>query len=196
MEQALNLHSGRSAWVDALRPAHASTAVQVAAILFFVAATALGAQVRIYLWEVPITLQTLFVYGSGLFLGARNGLLSMLLYLTLGMFLPVFAGDGHGPSYLLAAGTAGYLLGMPLASLVTGALSRHRKSIAGSLLSVVAGSLTLFACGVTWLHFAAGHATWAESIEVGWLRFIVFDAIKVIMVAFAYSGLRRFLPRR
>ena len=44
--------------------------------MLFAALTALGAQVRIYLWEVPITLQTIFVYGGGLCLGARNGFLS------------------------------------------------------------------------------------------------------------------------
>ena len=92
MANNLTARSSRTLWIDALSPDRASVLVQVLAISSFAVATALGAQVRIYLWEVPITLQTLFVYGSGLVLGARNGLLSMLLYLVLGMFLPVYAG--------------------------------------------------------------------------------------------------------
>ena len=73
---------------------------------------------RIYLWEVPFTLQTLVVYGSGLYLGWRNGFLSMLLYLMLGFFFPVFAGDTFGPAYLFGAVTAGYLLAYPISAAV------------------------------------------------------------------------------
>ena len=91
---ALALHSPRSASVDLLRSDRASVLTQAAGIVGFALLAVLGAQVRIYLWEVPITLQTLAVYGSGLFLGWRNGTLSMLLYLTLGLFFPVFAGEG------------------------------------------------------------------------------------------------------
>ena len=67
------LHSGRVAGVDVLRDARVSVALQVCAIGAFAGLTVLGAQVRIYLWDIPITLQTVFVYGSGLFLGSRNG---------------------------------------------------------------------------------------------------------------------------
>ncbi len=66
MATLLTLHSPRLVTVDALRQEQASAAVQVLGIVGFALLTALGAQVRIYLWEVPITLQTLFVYGSGL----------------------------------------------------------------------------------------------------------------------------------
>ena len=103
---ALALHSPRSASVDLLRSDRASVLTQAAGIVGFALLAILGAQVRIYLWEVPITLQTLAVYGSGLFLGWRNGTLSMLLYLTLGLFFPVFAGDGYGPAYLFGAASA------------------------------------------------------------------------------------------
>lgn len=191
MALSITLHTHRTAAVDAIRADRASAAVQIAGVVLFALLTALGAQVRIYLWEVPITLQTLFVYGSGLFLGSRNGMLSMLLYLTLGLVFPVYAGEGYGVAYLLAAASTGYLIGMPLAAAVIGTLSKHWNTLSGSVLSLIAGSLTLFTAGVLWLHFAAGHATWAESIEIGWLRFVVFDAAKLIFVGLLYSGVRR-----
>ena len=178
-----------------MRPDQATALVQAMAVVFFAVATAAGAQVRIYLWEVPITLQTLFVYGSGLMLGGRNGLLSMLLYLALGMFLPVFAGDGYGPAYVFGAVSGGYLIGMPVAAAVTGFLAAGWRAPAGILASTVLGSLSLFACGVIWLHYAAGHLTWWQSIDAGWVRFLPFDAVKVLLVTTAYSGLRRFVPR-
>ena len=81
MESTLKLQTGRQATVDALRNADASLGLQIAGIVGFALLTALGSQVRLYIWEVPFTLQTLAVYGSGLYLGARNGLLAELMYL-------------------------------------------------------------------------------------------------------------------
>ncbi len=191
MTTLLRLHSPRLALVDALRQERAATAVQVLGIVGFALLTALGAQVRIYLWEVPFTLQTLVVYGSGLYLGWRNGLLAQLLYLTLGLFLPVYAGDGFGPAYLFGAVTGGYLLAYPLVAAVVGLLSKRWNSLTGSTASMLAGSLVIFTCGVVWLHFAAGHATWFESIEKGWLRFIPVDLAKIMLVSLLYTGTRQ-----
>ena len=186
----LNLSSAFSS-VDAIREERASALVQVLGIVGFALLTAFGAQVRLYVWEVPFTLQTLAVYGSGLYLGWRNGLLAQLLYLTLGLFLPVYAGDGHGFAYLLGAVSAGYLLGYPLSAAVIGLLSRRWNSLTGSLISMIAGSLVLFTCGVVVLHFAAGHATWFESLDKGWLRFIPVDIAKMLLVSILYTGSRR-----
>ena len=193
MATLLTLHSPRLATIDGLRQERAAAVVQVLGIVGFALLTVLGAQVRIYLWEVPITMQTLFVYGSGLYLGWRGGGLAMLLYLTLGMFFPVYAGDGFGPAYLFGAVSAGYLLGMPLAAAVIGRLSRRWNALTGSILSVMAGSAVLFTAGVIGLHFAADHATWFESIDKGWLRFVVFDLAKILFVGLVYTGTRRFL---
>ena len=193
MSTLLTLHSSRLATVDALRQEQASATVQVLGIVGFALLTALGAQVRLYLWEVPITMQTLFVYSSGLYLGWRNGMLAMLLYLALGLVFPVYAGDGFGPAYLFGAVSAGYLLGMPLSAAVIGRLSRRWNALTGSLLSILAGSLALFTVGVVWLHFAAEHTSWIESIDKGWLRFVLFDMAKILFVGLVYSGTRRFL---
>ena len=191
LNSTLKLHSSRTAWIDQLRQEHASVAAQVLSIIGFALLTALGAQVRVYLWEVPFTLQTVAVYGSGLFLGWRSGLLAQLLYLTLGLFLPVYAGGEMGPAYLFGAVSAGYLLAFPLSALAVGVLSKRWNTLTGSVLSLLAGSLAVFAGGVLWLHFAADHATWLESIEKGWLRFIPVDLAKILLVGLVYSGTRR-----
>lgn len=188
---ALALHSPRTTSVDLLRSDRASALTQAAGIVGFALLAILGAQVHIYLWEVPITLQTLAVYGSGLFLGWRNGLLAMGLYLLVGLFFPVFAGDGYGPAYLFGAVSAGYILAWPLVAAVIGAASERWNSFAGSVLSVVLGSVVLFTCGVVWLHYAADHATWLESIDKGWLRFVLWDVAKILLVGAAYTGARR-----
>ncbi len=191
MSITLSLHSPRTAWVDTLRSPDASTTIQIVSIITFALMTAVGAQIRIYLWEVPFTLQTVAVYGSGLFLGWRNGLLAQLLYIALGMALPVFAGPGFGAAYLFAAASAGYIVAFPLVAALSGRLSDRWNTLGGSVLSLFASSLLLFVIGVTWLHFAAGHMTWFESIDKGWLRFIPVDLAKIILVGLVYSGMRR-----
>lgn len=194
MSQLLQLRTPRTALVDRLRADEASAALQALGVTGFALLTALGAQfnVHIYLWEVPITLQTLAVYGSGLYLGWRNGMLAQLLYVAMGLFIPVYAGEGHGISYLMGAMSAGYLLAYPAAAAVIGALSERWNSLTGSMLATIGGSVILFTCGVIWLHYAADHATWWESIDKGWLRFVLIDLTKILFVGLLYTGTRQF----
>ncbi|MDX1419405.1 MAG: biotin transporter BioY [Rubricoccaceae bacterium] len=186
------LHSPRTATIDTLRSDRASVPLQAAGVVGFALLTGLLAQfeIRLYLWEVPISLQTVAVYGAGLALGSRNGFLALVLYLVLGLFLPFYAGGASGVAHLVGA-TGGYLVGMALAAAVIGAVSERFNTFAGSVLSVLAGSAVLFTCGVTWLHVAAGHATWWQSIDAGWLRFVVWDLTKVLFVSALYTGARR-----
>lgn len=193
MASLLSLRSSHTATIDGLRAENASALVQVLGVVGFALLTALGAQLhlRIYLWEVPITLGTVAVYASGLCLGARNGVLAQLLYIALGLFLPVYAGDGFAPAYFYASASAGYIVGYPLAAAIIGLLSTRWKTLSGSVLAMLAGSAVLFTCGVTWLHYAAGHASWLTSINHGWLRFALFDLLKILAIGGLYTGLRR-----
>jgi len=192
MSNLLSLRSSYTALVDSLREEKASALVQALGVTGFALLTALGAQIqfRVYLWEVPITLQTAAVYASGLYLGWRNGLFAQALYLVLGLFLPVFAGDGYGAGYLFGAVSAGYLLSYPLAAAVIGALSKRWKAFSGSTLASMIGAALIFTCGVVWLHYVAGHGTWLESIDKGFLRFAIIDLVKVLGVGLLYSGTR------
>jgi biotin transport system substrate-specific component len=194
MNARLILHTPQVAAIDGLRPERAPALVQVLGIVGFTLLTVLGAKVSLYLWEVPITLQTLAVYASGLYLGSRNGFLAQLLYLTLGLFFPVFAGETFGPAYLLTAGTAGYLLAYPLVALLVGRLSQRWNTLTGSVLCLVLGSLLLFTMGVAGLHFITG-MPWAEALDKGWLRFIPFDLAKLLFVGLLYTGTRHIALR-
>lgn len=189
------LHTSAPSLADALRRDHASVAMQVLGIVGFALLAALGAHVRIYLWEVPVTLQTVAVYGAGLFLGARNGALSMALYLGAGLFVPVFASEAFGLAYLTGAPSAGYLLAYPLVAALIGTLTARWNTLAGSALAMMLGMALLFTTGVVWLHVAAGHATWWESIYKGAVLFVVWDLLKVWVVAGGYTALRRLLQR-
>lgn len=195
MIQAASLSPTRSTPLAQMRSADASLLVQIAGIIGFALLAALGAQVRIYLWEVPITLQTAAVYGAGLFLGGRNGALAMLGYLLMGLFLPVFAGAESGMTYLVGAASTGYLLSYPLVAFLIGRMTSADASLGRLLGASALGALLLFTSGVTWLHFAAGHTTWAESIYKGFVLFITWDLCKVALVAGGYAGLNRLTNR-
>lgn len=196
MDSILGLRTTRVSTIDDLRSGSASAGVQVAGIVGFALLTALGAQFRLYLWEVPFTLQTFAVYGSGLYLGWRNGLLAQGLYLLLGLFLPVYAGDAFGPAYLFGAVSAGYLLAYPVVAALVGFMSKRLNGLTGSVLSMMAGSILLFTLGVTWLHYAADHTTWFESIDKGWLRFAPVDLAKILAVALLYQGSRSIFGKK
>ena len=185
------LAAPRSVLADLFRRSAAAPATQVLGIVAFAALAALGAQVRIYLWEVPITLQTVAVYGAGLVLGGRNGALAMGLYLAAGLVAPVFAGDAYGIGYLAGSASAGYLLAYPLVAALIGAMTAPDRTFVRSGLAMAAGMAVLFTCGVAWLHVVAGHATWWESVVKGALLFVVWDLAKVWLVAGADAGLRR-----
>ncbi len=190
MSVALSLPSAAS--VDRLRADDAPLALQAALIAGTALLTGLLAQfeLRIYLWEVPLTLQTLAVYASGLFLGRRNGALAMGLYLALGLVLPFFAGGASGLAHLLGA-SGGYLLAFPVVAFVAGAITRETRSAGRSLLALVAGSLVLFSMGVVGLHVFAGHEGWADSVVNGWLRFVPWDLTKIALVGSLYAAARR-----
>ena len=191
MASPLTLQSSRTATIDRLREEHASALRQAVGVVGFALLTVLCAQVRVYVWEVPISLNTLAVYGSGLYLGWRNGFLAQLLYVALGFFVPVYAGDGTGLTYFHSAVSAGYLLGYPFAAAVIGLLSKRWKAFGGSVMAMIAGSFVLFTCGVVWLHYAAGHASWFTSLDRGFLRFVLIDLAKILVIGAMYSGSRQ-----
>lgn len=181
----------RPASIDRLRAADAPLALQAAGVVGFAALTALLAQaeLRIYLWEIPLTLQTVAVYASGLFLGRRNGAVAMGLYLLAGLALPIFSDGGSGLTHLLGV-TGGYLVGFPVASFLVGHLTRQRRTAGRSALALLAGSAALFACGVAGLVLLAD-APLAEAALNGWLRFVPWDLTKIALVAALYTGARR-----
>ena len=87
--------------------------------------TAVGAFIKIPIPYVPFTMQFFFSSLSGLVLGARNGALSQLLYLLIGLIgIPVFS-NGGGPQYIFQP-TFGYLLGLILAAYTIGKLTYNK----------------------------------------------------------------------
>ncbi len=92
---------------------------------------------------VPITLQTFGVMLAGCILGPWRGAAAVLLYLALGLFLPIYAEHSSGPGVWTGI-TWGYLLSFPIAAFVGGALVKYVAGPKGKTRAVV-----VFACSIT-----------------------------------------------
>jgi biotin transport system substrate-specific component len=144
------------------------------------ALTAAGAYLVIPIGPVPIILQNIFVMLSGLLLGSRWGAASMGIYLLAGLLgLPVFAGGAGGIAKFLGP-TGGYLIGFLLAAFVIGLVAeRSGGRLWLNLLALVAGSLLIYLCGVTWLKTVLDVSI-HKALAMGMWPFLPGDALKIV----------------
>lgn len=143
---------------------------------------------------VPVTGQTFAALLVGTALGARRGLLSMLLYAVIGMAgLPWFADGASG----MAFPTFGYVIGMTLAAAVVGGLARRGgdRKVARTAGTMAIGSAVVYAVGVPYLAVAA-HMSLTEAVAAGLTPFLFGDALKAALAMGALPGVWRFLQRR
>jgi len=143
------------------------------------ALTAAGAYMAIPIGPVPIVLQNLFIYLTGLLLGWRWGLATVGVYLLAGALgLPVFAG-GLGGVGRIVGPTGGYLIGFLPAVFLIGWISARGKGKAiVDVLAMIAGTAVIYALGVTWLKVLTGMG-WEKTLAVGMLPFLIGDALKI-----------------
>ena len=143
------------------------------------ALTAAGAYLAIPLGPVPIVLQNLFIMLAGLLLGGRWGLISVAVYLLAGAVgLPVFAGGTGGVGKFVGP-TGGYLLGFGAAAYLIGIISESgRGRVTIDVLAMVAGTLIIYAFGVSWLKVVTG-ISFSKALTVGMLPFLIGDALKI-----------------
>lgn len=169
----------------------------------FAALTAAGAFIRVPLPPVPFTLQTLFVFVSAGFLGAKVGSLSQLIYLSVGLLgFPVFA-NGGGIGYIYTP-TFGFLLSYPIVAYVVGWLSKKytiegnssKEKILTYCWIYSIGTLLIFLVGIPFLmlnfKYVSGRAIDFNAII--WSTFIIFiptAILKIISAAWITERLRR-----
>lgn len=166
-----------------------STTRKVLMVLGGSALIALGAQVSVPMWPVPMTLQTLAVLLVGLTMGARLGAASVLAYLAQGAAgLPVFAGGAAGAVFLMGP-TAGFLWGFVAMAFLAGwAVERGlARGMLRTTLAALAVSAALYLPGVLWLT-AVTPLTLDGAIAAGMMPFVAGDAVKSVLAAVAVTG--------
>lgn len=144
---------------------------------------------------VPITAQTLGVMLCGSILGARNGALAVLLFLALtALGLPLLSG-GRGGIAVFASPSVGFLIGWPVAALVTGALMHWMKEVstAGTFNAAVVGGIgVVYLFGIPGIALVAGKPL----VEAFWgsMVFIPGDVIKAGICALVTVAVARARP--
>lgn len=138
---------------------------------------------------VPIVIQNAVLILSGLILGPRRSLFVALLFLALGLGLPVLAG---GRTVLSALGgpTAGYIGGYLVSPVVAGAIAyraparRRTAQIAWFVIAGAAALLAQYAFGSLGLIVRADMT--AQAAAAVQLPFLIPDSVKVaVMIAVA-----------
>lgn len=153
---------------------------------------------------VPITGQTFGVLLVGGALGFRRGLLAVLLYLAMGLLLPVYAGGGsgidsfasvEGGRFVLGA-TGGYLVGFLLAAAITGRLAElgWDRNVGGALAAMLVGNVAIYLVGVPWLALALD-VDLPTAIAFGLTPFVIVDLIKLAAAALVFPAAWRLVGR-
>jgi biotin transport system substrate-specific component len=160
------------------------------------ALTGLAAQVSVPVHgsPVPVTGQTFAALLVGTALGARRGVLSLLLYAFAGACgVPWFA-DGTSGS---ASVTFGYVLGMVAASAAVGALARRGadRSVWRTAGAMVVGEAVIYAIGVPYLAVAA-HLSLGRAIALGLTPYLIGDALKAALAMGLLPGAWKLVGRR
>ena len=127
----------------------------IAYVSLFAALTAVGAFIKIPIPYIPFTLQIVPVYLAGALLGPRIGMLSQLVYISIGLIgVPVFA-EGGGIGYIFKP-TFGYLLGYMAGAFTNGYLIQklqlHR--LYSIFLANMSTLFIVYLFGCAWLYVA------------------------------------------
>jgi len=165
--------------------------INVSLILFGTLLLTISAKVQVPFWPVPMTMQTFVVFLIGATYSIRLSFLTLVAYLFEGSIgLPVFAAGG-GIAYLTGP-TAGYLYGMTIAVVVISwfANEGYSSSYLKSFISIIIGSIIIFALGVLYLGSIIGYN---KALQAGLLPFIPSELFKIALAVLLIPTLKKIL---
>ena len=160
------------------------------------ALTAVGAYISIPIGPVPIVLQNLFVFLTGLLLGRKWGTIAITMYLLAGICgLPVFAGGKGGIGHVIGP-TGGYLIGYVPAVFFIGLLAeKGRGRPFFDLMGMLLGTAAIYGLGVPWLKLVT-NMSFAKTLALGMYPFLLGDAIKISVAIPLARKLRPMVERK
>ena len=190
---------GSRSLVDALVPEDRfqRLAWQVVLAVLGTLVLSISAKIKVPMWPVDASLQTLAVFVIAASYGMRLGTATLLLYLLEGALgLPVFQGTperGIGLAYM-AGPTGGYLVGFVAAAAIIGwCADRGWDRNPFKLLGVmVVAEVAMLALGALWLAHLFGID---KAFVYGIGPFIITDLLKIVLAACIVPALWRILRR-
>ncbi len=126
---------------------------------------------------VPFSLQVMAVAMTGIILGPKRGIISVIIYILMGAIgLPVFANFSGGLS-IIAGPTGGFILSFPIMALVAGLFSKKSNNIFFIFLGVAIGATINYLVGTVQFMLIT-KSSFMYSLTVCVVPFVIFDAFK------------------
>jgi biotin transport system substrate-specific component len=149
------------------------------------------AQITIPLPLIPITGQTLAIGIVATILGSRHSMITVLVYLTLGLIgLPVFSQFTSGFGILFGP-TGGYLIGfIPTAFLIGLWLEKTSYTYRQAFMANLIGMCITLALGSIWLKLFTA-LSWKEALVTGVYPFLPVGIIKAFLAAWFGIAVRQ-----
>lgn len=160
----------------------------------FAAVLSLLAQISIPTpWQIAFTLQTFAAALAGFCLGRRKGIVSMLIYILLGIIgMPVFTGFGAGIAALVRP-DGGYIWGFLFLSFACGMCEIVKKKWSAILIGIV-GLMLCYLCGTVQFALLTGR-TMAEAMILTVLPYVWKDVISIVAAYGVSVPVRRMMNR-
>ena len=172
---------------------HPITAKDMAYSGICAALLAISAWCAIPMPQVSFTMQSFAVFFALGLLGGRRGVISISIYLVMGLIgLPVFSGFRGGVGVLLGV-TGGYIWGFLLAGLLYWAVTAlFGQGFKARLAAMILGMLLCYGCGTVWYLRVYGGNLWAV-LTACVLPYLLPDGVKIALALTLSGKLKRFI---
>ncbi len=152
----------------------------------FAALICFAAPFSIQVGPIPITLATFAIYLAGTVLGAKRGMIAVIVYILLGAVgLPVFSGFTGGFAKLLGP-TGGYIIGYVPLVIIAGLFAEMKVNkiprAVTTVIGMIAATAVLYAFGTAWFMILTGKDL-LSSLNLCVLPFLPGDSIKIACTA-------------
>ena len=174
-------------------------AIDLAYCGMFVALMVVGAKINIVLpigTGVTVSLQILFAVMAGLLLGARDGFISVFIYLLIGLLgLPVYA-HGGGIWYALKP-TYGFIIGFVSAAFLAGLLKQvlKKRTLVRFLIAGELGMLTYYVWGLLYL-FMMSNFLLKDAQPIGFKELMTVWFLSTVWIDAIIAGLASVIAYR
>ncbi len=130
---------------------------------------------------VPLSLSTLSIYFAVMILGGKQGTISVIIYILLGLAgMPVFSGFTGGIGKLLGP-TGGYLAGYIFLALICGFfLKKWKNRTHLCFWGMLLGTMVCYTIGTLWLALQAS-LTLPVALMTGVVPYLPGDFVKIVL---------------
>ena len=185
--------------IDTKQVKRGMRAIDLAYCGMFVALMVVGAKINIVLpigTGVTVSLQILFAVMAGLLLGARDGFISVFIYLLIGLLgLPVYA-HGGGLWYALKP-TYGFIVGFVSAAFLSGLLKQvlKKRTLVRYLIAGEIGMLSYYVWGLFYF-FLMSNFLLKDAQPIGFKELMTVWFLSTVWIDAIIAGLASVIAYR